>query len=852
MRMQGGQMPTGTVYGKIVDAASGKAVPVASVQVVQQKMDSATKQLKNVVVAGMLTENNGDFRLENIPLMPPAKLIVTAIGFEEQTLNITFIKPGQKPADIMNALDKDMGNIKIRVNSKMLEDVVVTSTSKSLVQLAIDRKIFNVEKDLSAAGGTGIDVLRNVPSVIVDIDGNVTLRNSSPIIYIDGRPSPLSLDQIPADQIQSVEVITNPSAKFDASGGTAGILNIVLKKNRKAGYNGSVRASIDQRGMPGGGLDINVKQGKINVFANVGYNSRKSISNGETERLSTISSPNTRLFQNDESTQKGQFLFSRFGADYFITNRSTISLTGGIMRGRPTGTTVSNLNIDSLYSTGNKSSYMERLSNNKFKFNGQSATLGFLHNFPKNGHQLTADINYFAGTNENNTLITNNTYNNPNQPLSYTYSQQQSGKGDNKNFTFQSDYTNPVSDNSKWEAGIRYNQRNVSSLNNISALQNGQYVIIPVLSNEFDYIERVGAAYTTYTGRFNKTAGYQLGLRVESSGYEGTVYKNEAVSGGGTVKKSETFSNSFPLSFFPSIFLSKEIDDQQQLQFNYARKVNRPQFMQLFPFTDYSDSLNLSRGNPDLEPEFTNSLELSYQLNLPKSNSFLFSVYSKFTNNLLTRYQVIEPDALTGKSVLVNTFTNANSSFVGGLELIAKNKPLKWWDLTTNLNLFTSKINMDEKTIETAGQIYSWFGKLTNNFKLGNKWSLQITADYTSKTVLSPGGSASQSGGRGMGWGPTVSGSAQGYSMPSYGVDAALKFEFLKNKAASITLNGSDLLKTRVSDVYTNATGMTQHVYRFRDQQFFRINFNYRFGKFDMSLFKRKNNRMETEGMQGM
>src|SRR5262249_53192933 len=158
-------------------------------------------------------------------------------------------------------------NIKLTVDEKLLSNVTVNS-SKPLVQLAIDRKIYNVDKDISVAGGTAVDVMKNVPSVSVDIDGNVTLRNASPQIYVDGRPTTLTLDQIPADQIQSVEVITNPSAKFDASGGTAGILNIVLKKNRRAGYSGNLRAGIDKRAKVNVGGDINIKQGKVNFFAN--------------------------------------------------------------------------------------------------------------------------------------------------------------------------------------------------------------------------------------------------------------------------------------------------------------------------------------------------------------------------------------------------------------------------------------------------------------------------------------------------------------------------------------------------------------------------------------------------------
>src|SRR5437762_3390164 len=200
-------------------------------------------------------------------------------------------------------------------SQKILTNVTVTA-AKPLVQLGIDRKIYSVERDITSVGGTAADVMKNVPSVSVDIDGNVALRNSPPQIYVDGRPTTLSLDQIPADQISSVEVITNPSAKFDASGGTAGILNIVLKKNRKAGYNGNLRAGVDKRGKFNGGGDINVRQGKINFFANANYGQRKSISRGTTDRYTFLKNPYTNLHQVDKTINNGYFAFGRVGFDY--------------------------------------------------------------------------------------------------------------------------------------------------------------------------------------------------------------------------------------------------------------------------------------------------------------------------------------------------------------------------------------------------------------------------------------------------------------------------------------------------------------------------------------------------------
>ncbi len=224
----GGQSITGRLYGKVVETKSGKAVEYASVQLLQTKLDTATKQRKETVIGGMLTQSNGDFSIENVPVFGPLKLKVTGIGFKEHVQNVAFdIKPGD-PMAMMNALDKDLGNIKIEIEEKVLGNVTVTSERPGL-QLAIDRKVFNVDKNLVSAGGTAVDIMRNIPSLNVDIDGNVTMRNNTPQLFVDGRPTTLTLEQIPSDAIQSVEMITNPSAKFDASGGPAGIVNVVLQ-----------------------------------------------------------------------------------------------------------------------------------------------------------------------------------------------------------------------------------------------------------------------------------------------------------------------------------------------------------------------------------------------------------------------------------------------------------------------------------------------------------------------------------------------------------------------------------------------------------------------------------------------
>src|SRR5215203_5637532 len=328
---QQAQMPTGRFYGKIVDAAN-KGIEAVSVVLVTTKMDTATKKPKEVIVGGMLTTSTGDFSVENVPLMAKYKLKISGIGYKQVEKQVAFEMPNRNsmgngdPSAMLGALDKDLGNLKLEVDNQVLGNVTVTA-SKPLLQIGVDRKVFNVEKNIVSAGGTAVDVMKNVPSVNVDIDGNVTLRNAAPQIFVDGRPTNMTLDQIPADAIESVEIITNPSAKFDASGGTAGILNIVMKKNKRVGYSGNIRTNVDSRGRFGLGGDINIRQNKVNFFVNGNYNQRKSISNGFTDRLNYGRNDTANhLIQNDNTTGQGQFGFGRFGFDYFIDNRNTITL----------------------------------------------------------------------------------------------------------------------------------------------------------------------------------------------------------------------------------------------------------------------------------------------------------------------------------------------------------------------------------------------------------------------------------------------------------------------------------------------------------------------------------------------
>jgi outer membrane receptor protein involved in Fe transport len=833
----GQQANIGHFYGKVVDDKN-KGIEAASVQLIMNKFDPATKQRKDTIVSGMLTRANGDFSLDQLPLFGQYKLLITAIGYKTIEQNVAFqlkMGQGQDMAQAMAAVDKDLGNLKMEVDPKMLEGVTVTG-SKPLIEMGIDRKIFNVEKNINSAGGTAVDIMRQVPSINVDIEGNVTLRNAAPQIFVDGRPTTLTLEQIPADAIQSIEIITNPSAKFDASGGQSGILNIVLKKNRKAGYNGSIRAGIDSRARFNVGGDINVRQGKFNFFANAMYNQRKSKGWGETDRLSIINGEEVTTLQDNSSVFNGAFAFGRFGLDYFIDNRNTITLSQVIVDGDFKFDNQNDLSIDTM-GVAQEYQAFNTIGNNHFRNFGTQ--LSFKHLFARAGKEWTADVNFNKSKNENLSDISTRAFFDPAQTNEkYEFLQKLEGGGENKFIVAQTDFVNPINENMKWEAGARAQIRRFQSFQRNSI--NGDFK--PDLSNAFDYSDYVYAGYVTFSQKVKDKFNYQLGLRAESSSYDGDQIGKEH------------FSNSYPISLFPSVFITKNFKDKQDLQLNYSRRVNRPNFFQLMPNTDYSDKLNYQTGNPDLKPEFTHSLELSYQKTYGiRNNSFLVTLFGKYTDDLISRYQNRGTIGGSTDSAFITTWVNANSAYASGIELVWRQNWTKWWDMNVSTNVYYSKIKGDNVAEDLENDRTSWSAKTNNTFKWNKGWSVQLSGDYIAKSALPVSTSNSGGGGRGggggfMGGSPSTT---QGYIDANFGVDLGIRKEFqIKKNTATISINWSDILRSRKYIVHSEALGFVQDDWRRRDPQMVRVNFSYRFGKFDVALFKRKNMRGEGEGMQ--
>jgi outer membrane receptor protein involved in Fe transport len=356
-------------------------------------------------------------------------------------------------------------------------------------------------------------------------------------------------------------------------------------------------------------------------------------------------------------------------------------------------------------------------------------------------------------------------------------------------------------------------------------------VWVPVtnLADHFKFNDDVYAAYGQFSHQFPNW-GYQVGLRAESSFY-----------GGALTDRDSSFQINYPISLFPSVFFTRKINELDNIQFAYTRRINRPNFFQTMPFTDFSDSLNLRRGEPTLRPEFMNSLELSYQNIFKKGHNLLVSIYYKRASDLITNYQFTEFNEDLGKEVLITSYANSNSSQAYGAEMTLKNSFFDVVDFTTNVNVYQSKV--DASNVESSLVIdrLSWFVKEMVQVKLPAGFSLQLSGEYRSRASFTP------NEGTRMPWmgGPTNT--AQGYTLANWFVDAALRKELLERKA-TLTLNINDIFRTRRQGTYTETGIFIQDTWRVRDPQVVRLNFSYRFGKMDMSLFKRKNMRMNMQG----
>lgn len=801
------------IYGKILDKKTGKAIEAASIQVFP-----IDESKKDSLLTGMLSRPNGDFNFSDLPSMKGFRIVISALGYT--TLEQTVPTGG---GDNQRGFEKDLGNIELETEIKQLTNVTV-SAGRPALQMGIDRKIFNVDKSLFSAGGTAVDIMRNIPSVSVDIDGNVELRNSAPQIYIDGRPTILTLDQIPADNIERVELITNPSAKFEASS-SGGIINIVLKKNKRVGLNGIASISGGIPELFSTNLNLNMRQGKFNFFASGGYNQSGGIAKGQTLRQNKDNGVVTDYFnQYSENERSRKFSSIRFGIDYFIDNRNTVTLSQDFIKGRFGNHETQDQEY--LNSSQVMEYYGKREANSRSSFNRRSTRLNYKHSFPREGKEFTADVNYNYGDRAENSNILSELFfpdGTVYEPPSLVTNE---GRNNETQLTFQADYSNPITENKKIETGIRTFYSEFKSYYNAFAVENGLPEKLP-LSNNYQYKEKIYAGYFTYSDK-KETFSYQLGLRAEYSKFDGLL-----------VDSAYKFGYEYPgdagqiwNALFPSFFLSKKIGEDDELQFNYSRRIRRPRFWQLNPFIEINDPVNLRQGNPELRPEFINSFELNYSNNYKKGN-FLGVLYFRNNPNDITeysdtisaaQYQLLNNAAIDPNAIL-NTFINAGNTNRFGAEFTLQHEFAKNFDIvpTIDLQYRTTKANVGNLNLSNEG--FNWEAQLTVNYKIEtekksifNKLGFQLTGEYESPAVI-----------------------PQGRNIAEFDVDFAVRKDFLKDKA-SVTFAINDVFNSRKWGTIYDTDQFYQDSYRRWNVRSFRLTFSYKFGDANFSFNRRGNN----------
>ncbi len=782
-RPAGMKMPaTGRLYGKLLDAGTKEPIGFATV---------AAYTAKDSLVGGGLTRENGDFNLTNLPA-GPLKITLSFMGYQALEKQV-IITPQNN--------EQDLGNLSIGVSSQMLKEVVV-SAEQSTIQLRADRKVFNVEKNLASAGGTAEDILKSVPSVNVDADGNAALRNQNAQILIDGRPTLLSLNQIPAGDIEQVEVITNPGAKYDANT-TGGILNLVLKKNRKPGYNGMVSAGVGTAGRYNGMANISAKQGPWNVSLNYNVNTNKNLTNGYLYRTDLVDGQPVRYFNQENATEFGNlFQFGRLNIDYTLDNRNTLTLAGNAMGGdfRPNEIQ----RFTELDGQQNRISSGSRSSNTDGQWRNYTAQGAWRHTFPEKGKELVLDGQYTLGRSNNTNIFETRNFLPDGAEMPNPELQNNIGGNRSNQAQVQFDFTDPVGENAKFEFGARFFRKTTNTWLDVTHFDYNDFAFEPdsILTTNYDITEMINAAYANYSGAFGNW-GYVAGMRFEASSFQGKQLTSE-----------QEFSYNYPGSgsnlwkaFFPSLYLTRKLGDNQEIQVNASRKINRPNWFQIMPFFMFADKYNYRIGNPALRPEFVNLAEANYNL-LFGQNALLASVYVRHTQDPITSITYRSPD---DPNVLVSTFENGSNAIAFGMDNTLKlnlGKSIEW---TNNLNVFQTKITA--QNFENSGWAYN--AKSTLSLRLPAAISVQAMANYESPRIL-----------------------PQGKTAPMFFSDLSVKKDFGKN--FSLTLALVDVFDSRRMGQNLETSNYIQDFSRRRENRFVRATAMWRFGKPDAALFKKK------------
>ncbi len=776
----------GVLRGTIIDSETREPLMFASV-VLSTVRDST-------MVSGAITNEQGAFVMEELP---PGMFYITInyVGYPRQYFNsirITFREP-----------EFDMGTIEVSPSAQTLSEVTVEA-ERTLMETGLDRRVINVGQELTSIGGTGLDIMQNIPSVAVDFDGNVSLRGSTNVtILIDGRPStltglsgPEALEQIPAEMIDRVEVITNPSARYNPEG-TSGIINVVLKKQRRPGYNGMIALNAGSAGTYSGSVNLNYKVKKWNFFTNFSGRLFDTESFGNSRRQ-TWGGDMTNYM--DQDIVKGDFGMTsnnfQVGADYNFNDKNILTLSTRYSKWDRTMDNITNYDLYSLTDPEIiiQGQLFQMDNETGMLHNSFSHQLNYRRTYDQPNRELIFDMGYSTRTMDRteffNQEFFNDNFANPNGVLIRERSQMD---GSNWSFTSQLDYVHPLGKDSKIETGFRTQVRQLDSdFTFENETSPDQWTNNPNRSNHFVYDEQIFAAYGMYGAVLGKYS-VQAGLRAEQT-FTTADQRSDV---------NEPFDNQY-LSLFPTLHLRRNLENNQALQVSYSRRINRPHNRTINPFMRYNSEFDVSYGNPNLNPEFINSYEIGYN-RFWKTTTLNPSLFYRYTNAMISRYRYVE--SIEGKDVTVTTYENLSQGISYGAELILTQRIAPWWNVNTTLSYFRSIIEgaqMDEEA-----DSYSWSGRLVSNISLGKGWNAQVNGFYRSPVIM-----------------------LQGEMDAMYAASAGIR-KNIWNNAGTISLNISDIFNTMRFSMTNYGENYNMNMERWRTSRFITLGFTYRINEFD-------------------
>ena len=753
-----------TIKGTVVEESSGQPIAYATVMV----GDNETKK----PLDGTTTMDDGSFSLETDAT--DYYIEVSFLGFRTKT----FGPPPTQGKTI------DLGKVTLSEDAEQLQEVVVQG-EVSRTEFKLDKRVFNVGKDLSTTGASALEVLNNVPSVNVNIEGRISLRGSQGVqILINGKPSIIASDEgnalgtITADMIEKIEVMTNPSAKYDAEG-TSGIINIVLKKEERKGLNGSISVNTGAPDSHSVGVSLNRRTENFNLFTQLGVGLRDMPNDLETRNVDLIN--NTTILSNGTEYRNETYYNFVLGTDYHINDNNVLTLSGNFameMEDQPSNTSFVALDSNNAISSEWERTEVTDAKNPKFQYE-----LQYKKDFENHEDHtlLFSGLGNFFGKDQSSEFLNTTISGDDNDSRQQT-------RTDFKEaiFTFKLDYTNPITDELTLETGAQYVMNDVSNDYEVNNFTNGAFVNDPGLTNIFEFEQKVLGLYGTgsYEG---KKWGIKGGLRLEQTDQNTLLVTTSSAN-------EQNYGN-----FFPSLHSSYKFSDKVSLQAGYSKRIYRPRMWDLNPFFNIRNNFSVRQGNPDLQPEFTDSYEIT-SIYILGPASINFGVYHRYTTDVIERITTFENNVSTTKP------ENIGTNRATGIEFNAKYSPAKWLTLNGdfNYNQFKRDGNFESTVFDFSND--QWTSKLMTKIKLPSDFDLEMTGNYQSSYQT-----------------------VQSDVSDMLFMDLGLRKNIMKGKAV-LNLSVRDLFASRVDE--SQIAQASYEVYNRRQRgTFVALGFSYGFGK---------------------